>query len=164
VTARMLLFVLIPLLLIGCVQQAKQPPIAGDGPVNPRAPEAPVASIATPFILELAPPATSSDMGSPPSAASPMQHMDMKGTDMPDMDMPGMDMPGMGRGQKPAAAQPSQTAPDMEGMHHSHPGSATRPAATQALYTCKMHPQIVADHPGKCPICGMTLVAREGPK
>lgn len=25
-------------------------------------------------------------------------------------------------------------------------------------FTCPMHPQIVADSPGKCPICGMTLV------
>ncbi len=28
--------------------------------------------------------------------------------------------------------------------------------ATQ-LYTCSMHPQVVQDHPGNCPICGMTL-------
>ena len=25
-------------------------------------------------------------------------------------------------------------------------------------YTCSMHPQVVRDHPGKCPICGMDLV------
>ena len=32
-------------------------------------------------------------------------------------------------------------------------------AATQAktLYTCGMHPQIIQDHPGNCPICGMKL-------
>lgn len=29
-------------------------------------------------------------------------------------------------------------------------------------YTCRMHPQIHADKPGKCPICGMTLVKKEG--
>lgn len=27
-----------------------------------------------------------------------------------------------------------------------------------AYYTCPMHPQIHQDHPGNCPICGMTLV------
>lgn len=32
----------------------------------------------------------------------------------------------------------------------------SKPAATQ--YTCPMHPSIVQDHPGKCPICGMDLV------
>ena len=26
------------------------------------------------------------------------------------------------------------------------------------LYTCGMHPQIIEDHPGNCPICGMKLV------
>ena len=25
------------------------------------------------------------------------------------------------------------------------------------IYTCPMHPQIEQDHPGDCPICGMTL-------
>ncbi|WP_313913620.1 copper-translocating P-type ATPase [Tahibacter sp.] len=33
--------------------------------------------------------------------------------------------------------------------------SAPLPAGTQ--YTCPMHPQIVQDHPGTCPICGMAL-------
>ena len=32
-------------------------------------------------------------------------------------------------------------------------------AADQAVYyTCVMHPQIIADKPGKCPICKMDLV------
>lgn len=26
------------------------------------------------------------------------------------------------------------------------------------LYTCPMHPQIISDKPGNCPICGMNLV------
>ena len=28
----------------------------------------------------------------------------------------------------------------------------------QALWTCAMHPQVIADHPGDCPICHMKLV------
>ncbi len=36
------------------------------------------------------------------------------------------------------------------------PGSAGA-AAEKTLYTCGMHPQIVQDHPGNCPICGMKL-------
>ncbi len=35
-------------------------------------------------------------------------------------------------------------------LFHSHGGSA--------MYTCPMHPQIVQDRPGDCPICGMRLV------
>ncbi|MFX1705700.1 efflux RND transporter periplasmic adaptor subunit [Chitinophaga sp. CC14] len=29
------------------------------------------------------------------------------------------------------------------------------------LYTCPMHPQIIQDKPGKCPICGMDLVLKD---
>jgi len=29
------------------------------------------------------------------------------------------------------------------------------------VYTCPMHPQIIRDKPGKCPICGMELVKKE---
>lgn len=40
------------------------------------------------------------------------------------------------------------------------------PAASQAKpavkYTCPMHPQVLEDHPGTCPICGMTLVKKAG--
>ena len=30
--------------------------------------------------------------------------------------------------------------------------------APKQLYTCSMHPQIIEDHPGNCPICGMHLI------
>ncbi|MDD5324331.1 MAG: heavy metal translocating P-type ATPase [Polaromonas sp.] len=33
----------------------------------------------------------------------------------------------------------------------------TAPAVTGTIYTCPMHPEIRQDHPGNCPICGMTL-------
>ena len=36
-----------------------------------------------------------------------------------------------------------------------HP--APEPHSGKVLYTCPMHPQIVQDHPGRCPICGMHL-------
>ena len=29
-------------------------------------------------------------------------------------------------------------------------------------YTCSMHPEVVMDKPGKCPKCGMKLVAMKG--
>lgn len=39
-------------------------------------------------------------------------------------------------------------------------GSSQRPAET--VYYCPMHPSVVQDQPGECPICGMNLVPREG--
>jgi RND family efflux transporter MFP subunit len=43
----------------------------------------------------------------------------------------------------------------------SSPASAPAPAITQ-LYRCPMHPEIVKNAPGKCPICGMDLVPVPG--
>jgi len=46
--------------------------------------------------------------------------------------------------------------------------SNPKPAPVEAVaknvvqYTCPMHPQILEDHPGSCPICGMTLVKKSG--
>jgi membrane fusion protein, copper/silver efflux system len=44
----------------------------------------------------------------------------------------------------PAEGEPEPTAA------HDHSEAAT-------LYTCGMHPEVVQDHPGECPICGMAL-------
>jgi hypothetical protein len=30
----------------------------------------------------------------------------------------------------------------------------------QQLYTCPMHPEVISDHPGVCPICKMDLVKK----
>jgi multidrug efflux pump subunit AcrA (membrane-fusion protein) len=37
------------------------------------------------------------------------------------------------------------------------PACTKQPTDSKTLYTCGMHPQIVQDHPGDCPICGMKL-------
>ncbi|HEY5898889.1 MAG TPA: heavy metal translocating P-type ATPase [Burkholderiales bacterium] len=36
--------------------------------------------------------------------------------------------------------------------------AAPKPVASGGKYTCPMHPQIVRDGPGSCPLCGMALV------
>ena len=38
------------------------------------------------------------------------------------------------------------------------PDGTAKIQAVHALWHCPMHPQIVRDHPGNCPICGMQLV------
>jgi len=39
------------------------------------------------------------------------------------------------------------------------PKQAPQAAKANVYYTCSMHPQIREDHPGKCPICQMNLIA-----
>lgn len=53
------------------------------------------------------------------------------------------------------AKKTAATAPDKAGAkdEHDHEG--------QAYWTCPMHPQIVQDGPGQCPICKMDLVEKK---
>jgi Cu(I)/Ag(I) efflux system membrane fusion protein len=37
------------------------------------------------------------------------------------------------------------------------PALEARSENAKTLYTCGMHPQVIQDHPGNCPICGMKL-------
>src|SRR5271165_1125315 len=37
------------------------------------------------------------------------------------------------------------------------PTLEARSENARTLYTCGMHPQVIQDHPGNCPICGMKL-------
>jgi hypothetical protein len=39
--------------------------------------------------------------------------------------------------------------------------STAAPAGMATQYTCPMHPEVVADQPGKCPKCGMDLVVKK---
>ena len=33
--------------------------------------------------------------------------------------------------------------------------------ASDEVYTCEMHNEVMSDHPGKCPKCGMVLVKQK---
>ena len=50
-------------------------------------------------------------------------------------------------------------------LRPSHADHAKAEAGAQAtrkqMYQCPMHPQIMQDRPGDCPICGMALVPME---
>jgi membrane fusion protein, copper/silver efflux system len=48
--------------------------------------------------------------------------------------------------------------------HHDEGGAASGAAAATAgeRWQCPMHPTVVQDHPGDCPICGMKLVRVDG--
>jgi Cu(I)/Ag(I) efflux system membrane fusion protein len=45
---------------------------------------------------------------------------------------------------------------------NKQPAPVVAATQTDVKYTCPMHPQVMEDHPGSCPICGMTLVKKSG--
>jgi len=47
------------------------------------------------------------------------------------------------------------------GASHGSGDIQAQPSNAASLYTCPMHPEIIQDHPGRCPICGMDLVPVE---
>lgn len=67
-----------------------------------------------------------------------------------------------------AAESEKPNEPAMSHADHAHSTAPDMGRAVDALmpdaarYTCPMHPQVVRDAPGDCPICGMDLVERQG--
>ena len=67
----------------------------------------------------------------------------------------------------PAKVQDMQTASASgagdavaPGIHRAGNPATHSPGGAHTLYTCLMHPEIVRDHPGACPKCGMALVPK----
>lgn len=61
----------------------------------------------------------------------------------------------------PAAADVAAQAQHAPALPVAQKAPAPTGAAKDVtLYTCPMHPQIIEDHPGTCPICGMDLVPK----
>lgn len=50
---------------------------------------------------------------------------------------------------------------DTSMMMSTSKDSMTMKTNMHDYYTCTMHPQIIKDKPGKCPICGMDLVKKQ---
>ncbi len=68
--------------------------------------------------------------------------------------------------QRETTAGPATTAADMGMSEEEHAGytreggQVTGVESGELVYTCPMHPSVVSDKPGDCPICGMSLVPR----
>lgn len=63
------------------------------------------------------------------------------------------------------------SASTIRSAHHSDNSSnslvvqigdqAKKDPTMKTVYTCSMHPEVIQDKPGKCPKCGMNLIAKE---
>lgn len=52
--------------------------------------------------------------------------------------------------------------PALAQQHQQHQHAEHQQEQEQAQqYVCPMHPEVIKDHPGECPICGMDLVAKQ---
>jgi len=60
------------------------------------------------------------------------------------------------------AEPPAAPTAGPEGNPPGHEGHG--PATAGAAFTCTMHPEVAAREPGKCPLCGMTLIEKAAPK
>ncbi len=85
-------------------------------------------------------------------------------------------MPEMAHPHASPTAAPAAMEAAMPEMAHPHASPTEATAATEAAmpamahehaqtrmdpaYVCPMHPEVVSDQPGRCPICGMDLVVK----
>jgi Heavy metal binding domain len=58
-----------------------------------------------------------------------------------------------------ADAAGAPPAPEPGSQVGEHSGDAS--SVDRMTYTCPMHPQVISEHPGNCPRCGMKLVPRQ---
>jgi rubrerythrin len=64
--------------------------------------------------------------------------------------------------KKALADEMKRTSDEMKKTSDEMKEKSEQTSPQNFYYTCRMHPQIHADKPGKCPICGMTLIKKEG--
>ena len=61
-----------------------------------------------------------------------------------------------GKAETSTTAAPAAAATDSAATSGGNPG----PGIATETYTCTMHPEVIANEPGKCPKCGMDLVKK----
>ncbi len=69
------------------------------------------------------------------------------------------------------ASLPRALLPTADAHDHDHPAAAPSAESTSKAddthaaqrWTCPMHPEVLSDGPGSCPICGMHLVEKKDP-
>jgi rubrerythrin len=187
-TSQLIFSIFVAGLLIGCAA-TEPPPLPQNNPADPqvrnssKSPRNVLGRDETTLAIEKQLSATEADAKNAESMKHDMNNMPgMQQGDMQGMQHEGMKMeqPGqMKQGgamkgheemQQGAPAQPDKkavademkkTADEMKKTSDAMKQKSEQSKPQNFYYTCPMHPQIHADKPGQCPICGMTLIKKE---
>lgn len=163
-------------LLVGCAA-TEPPPLPQYNPADPqvrsvsKAPRNVLVRDETTLAIEKQLSATEADAKSAESMKHDMnnmpgiQHGDMQGMQHEGMKMEDhKDMPNEANvdlEKKAVADEMKTTSDEMKKTSEEMKQKSEQTSPQNFYYTCRMHPQIHADKPGKCPICGMTLIKKE---
>jgi rubrerythrin len=156
--------------LIGC-SSTTPPPLPPGNAADPQVyvPVRPPSNLLAHDETTLAIEKELSQTASAAKSAESMQHMgrgDMPGMQHGDMKMG--DHQGMPNAtpvdseKKAVADEMKKTSDEMKQTSDEMKQKSEQTNSQNVYYTCRMHPQIHSDKPGKCPICGMTLIKKEG--
>ncbi len=173
-------------LLAGCAATTL-PPLPAGNPADPqvRVPEKPPANLLAHDETTVAIAKELSGTQAQAEASQKMEHdmQNMPGMqNMSGMEHGGMKMEGQGQMQpdemkmeghqekateiepekKALADEMKKTSDEMKRTSDAMKQESEQKTQQNFYFTCPMHPQIHADKPGKCPICGMTLIKKEG--
>lgn len=169
--------------LTGCATNFEPNPLPADHPASPQAQEAPRSRtsrlIATDELsrkteMQL----TRKDVPNPAFQDSGMSHdmSKMPGMDqskMKEMPMPAATSAASPADKKAVEGEMKKTSDEMKKLSDEMKAKsdvaksdksipvASKATPAPAVYTCLRHPEISLPAPGKCPICGMTLVRKE---
>jgi rubrerythrin len=156
--------------LVGCTATTL-PPLPENNPANPQArvpanrPHNVLAHDETTLAIQ-------NELNRTETAAKSVESMqDMSHGNMPGMQHNQMKMEGsknvpsavqVEQEKKALADEMKETSEEMEKTSKALEKKTEQTKPQAFYYTCVMHPQVHETHPGKCPICGMTLVKKEG--
>jgi hypothetical protein len=149
--------VLVGVMLVSGCATPSQPQFGNNHPASPQAAEGAVIPPSTTLAANdpAAPASGGMPMdrtdGTPMKSGGPMDHEHMLHADKHNDDVK-PDVGGMKHDGHTVPAMPAENG-----------SPAMRPAAASqrvTAYSCVMHPEVMADAPGKCPKCGMKLMPK----
>jgi hypothetical protein len=156
--------------LAGCAS-TNLPPLPPGSPADPqvRVPVKPPSNLLVHDETTLAIEKELSQTESSAKNAESMQHMghgDMSGMQHGEMKMDDHqkmpDAANIAAEKKTVADEMKKTSEEMKEISEEMKEKSKQTKSQNFYYTCRMHPQIHTDKPGKCPICGMTLIRKTG--